>query len=460
MKTSLKILFALTALLVFTAAAYASEKPAITVVYTGEMHGELRPTLACGGELQGGLARRMTILEEQRAAKNNNLLFIDNGGFFADPESTNQELTAVSGLEILDYMGLDAMNLGKREFYFGLDFLAEQAKKVSFPFISTNIQGKEELPWLKKYVIKEIGGHKIAILGVTPISEFTGEYGQPSLLENITIETPLMAIKQTMAEIGKQADAVILLSQLTVNQTASLVKLAPGINMAVAQSDKRTCETTRKPGQIIAASGIKGQFLLSTEITINNGRVEVTPNPPVALDGSVEHVQIIDKMIDDPIVQQHKMQQAAVKAAIAQRKLQDANNPAPVKTYQTKEEFMAAVAERKKLLANNPAPQNTYPTKAEYLAAVAAKKAAQKKQQPESATEENKPEAAAEITDDSGDEIIGGPDGEIIGGTVIRNGQVVPATIRRKRTKRAQAILDRQEAERKAAAEAAKGAQP
>ncbi len=67
----------------------------------------------------------------------------------------------------MERMGYDALNLGGPEFNFGKEFLEQTRSLVSFPYIASNLlYGGSRLPWTREYVIKEVGGIKVAILGI------------------------------------------------------------------------------------------------------------------------------------------------------------------------------------------------------------------------------------------------------------------------------------------------------
>lgn len=247
------------------------------------------------------------------------------------------------GLDVLSYTGLDAMNLSQREFFFGPVYLADRAKDITFPFISTNISSKFPMPWLKKYIIKEIGKQKVAILGVLPENSFTS-YVNPLFVQNLKIEAPEKALKETIAEIKDQAKIFILLSQLNVEETGELLKKIPEINLAVAHSEDKMCTMTDDPGQIIVPNSVNGQFFLTADISVDSeGKVKVSQNPPLPLDDSVNHTADIDAMILTPF-NEAKVQRMAAKRAAAEK----LSTPGTVGLKPlSKEEFFAEVNKRK-----------------------------------------------------------------------------------------------------------------
>ena len=85
----------------------------------------------------------------------------------------------------MNHIGYDALNLGTREFHLGLDFLESVSSALSFPFLSSNlVHEKSRLTWLKDYIIKNVGGLRVAILGVMP-SHALEKVPNPERVENL-----------------------------------------------------------------------------------------------------------------------------------------------------------------------------------------------------------------------------------------------------------------------------------
>jgi len=74
-------------------------------------------------------------------------------------------------IELMNTMRFDAAVVGNHEFDFGQDVLKKRIREAKFPILGANVEGLEGL---MPYVIKEIAGIRIAVLGVvtdeTPVS--------------------------------------------------------------------------------------------------------------------------------------------------------------------------------------------------------------------------------------------------------------------------------------------------
>jgi len=164
----------------------------------------------------------------------NPVLLLDCGGFFPNKFSrTTQEFIADVGLKAVNVMGYTAMNLGTGEFSLGVNFLKEKSADLNFPLVASNLSYADSTsPFTKKYVITQAGSLKVAILGVMypGILEKMPRSGTFGVVEIIP---PDEALKALLPRIKKEADIVILLSQLGLSETKRLVDTLEGIDLAI-----------------------------------------------------------------------------------------------------------------------------------------------------------------------------------------------------------------------------------
>ena len=127
----------------------------ILILYTSDVH--------CGVAQGWGYAGLYAAKEN--LSKDYNVLLVDDGDAIqGEPIGTMTRGEAV--IDIMNVMGYDVAIPGNHEFDYGVDRFLELTKKANFPYISCNFNKEGELvfePWL----IKEIGGVKIAFVGVT-----------------------------------------------------------------------------------------------------------------------------------------------------------------------------------------------------------------------------------------------------------------------------------------------------
>lgn len=157
-----------------TAAAPAPETLDITVLGTTDVHGHVYPTNYYGdkGDEPVGLARVYTLVKKLRSERAHTLM-VDSGDCLQgtpltyhsariDTKPTNPMVLA------MNYMNYDAFCVGNHEYNYGIPYIMKARGEAHYPFLSGNIfkPGTDE-PIYTPYIIKEVAGAKVAILGFT-----------------------------------------------------------------------------------------------------------------------------------------------------------------------------------------------------------------------------------------------------------------------------------------------------
>src|SRR4051794_17301997 len=159
----------------------------VTILATTDMHGNLLAwAYYTAKPADRGLAKIATLIKSARAA-NPNTLLIDCGDTIqgAPLESVYQyyvrhgslplgvrlsePLTGDPMMRAMNALGYDAMVVGNHEFNFGLKNLAAARATAQFPWLSANTKttpGSSDKPF-QPYIVKTVGGVKIAVVGVT-----------------------------------------------------------------------------------------------------------------------------------------------------------------------------------------------------------------------------------------------------------------------------------------------------
>ncbi len=130
-KTLLAIISGLCCVLLFLSPTYAASKH-LTLVYTGNLDGELEP---CGCSLEGdfgGLRRQATMIDRLRKKKPH-LFFISSGGFLRS-ESVHDRLTGEYILKGINALKYDAIGVQWTDLAYGMDFI----KADKLPWVASN----------------------------------------------------------------------------------------------------------------------------------------------------------------------------------------------------------------------------------------------------------------------------------------------------------------------------------
>lgn len=155
--------------------AYASKDTVnITILGTSDVHGNvINWSYEDGKEIEETSLAKIYSLVEKVRKENPNTLLLDNGdtvqGTILTDDLYNVKLEEKHPvIDVMNFMGYDSMTLGNHEFNFGLDLVDKIVKEAEFPILSANIYNKKDNSYfVKPYIIKEVGGVKIGILGLT-----------------------------------------------------------------------------------------------------------------------------------------------------------------------------------------------------------------------------------------------------------------------------------------------------
>ncbi|MGQ9700325.1 MAG: 5'-nucleotidase C-terminal domain-containing protein [Candidatus Bipolaricaulaceae bacterium] len=177
------------------------------------------------------LAKVATLAEEIRSQQPS-LLFLHAGDQFLG----TLYFTVHKGMadaEVLNLLGISAMALGNHEFDEGPGGLARFAGMVNFPLLSANCDVSNE-PLLsgkiKPYVVLEVAGEKVGIIGVTtPDTAWSSSPGP-----NVSFTDPIQAARSAVSTLSEQGvDVIIVLSHLGWNNDLALAQSVTGIDVIV-----------------------------------------------------------------------------------------------------------------------------------------------------------------------------------------------------------------------------------
>ncbi len=115
-----------------------------------------------------------------------------------------------SVIELMNLMRFDAMVVGNHEFDFGQEVLKKRISEARFPILGANVKGMEGL---KPYVIKELEGIKIAVIGV--VTEDTPVSTSPKNVMGLEFLSPVTTDGEIYPRIkGTVSDLILVLSHI------------------------------------------------------------------------------------------------------------------------------------------------------------------------------------------------------------------------------------------------------
>jgi 2',3'-cyclic-nucleotide 2'-phosphodiesterase/3'-nucleotidase len=159
-----------------TAQRTAPSRAHVVILSTTDMHGRVFPIDYYTNKYDnGGIAKVATLVKEAR--KNDpDLLLLDSGDtiqgtpleYFHNKRNNTPPDPMMLAMNALHY---DAMAVGNHEYNFGLQVLEKARREAQFPWLSANtcnnqVKG-DPTNYYKPYIIKEVQGVRIGVLGLT-----------------------------------------------------------------------------------------------------------------------------------------------------------------------------------------------------------------------------------------------------------------------------------------------------
>jgi len=160
-------------LLVIAGRASAPSRTHVVIVSTTDMHGRIFPIDYYTNKYDNvGIAKVATLVKDAR--KNDpDLLLLDSGDtiqgtpleYFHNKRHNTPPDPMMLAMNALHY---DAMAVGNHEYNFGLKVLEKARSEAQFPWLSANTYDKGTArTHYKPYIVKEVGGVRIGVLGLT-----------------------------------------------------------------------------------------------------------------------------------------------------------------------------------------------------------------------------------------------------------------------------------------------------
>jgi len=206
----------------------------IVVLGTTDLHGNLYPVDYYTDKADNrGLAKIATLVKQVRK-ENPNVLLIDSGDtiqgtpleYFHNKKNNGPPDPMMLGMNALNY---DSMTVGNHEYNFGLQVLEKARSEAKFPWLSANTYNKgTNKTHYQPYIVKEIEGVRIAVLGLTtpgiPNWENAPNYA------GLEFREPLSEARKWVPVLrGKEhADLVVIAMHMGLEQDLRTGEINPG----------------------------------------------------------------------------------------------------------------------------------------------------------------------------------------------------------------------------------------
>ncbi|MCE1247607.1 MAG: bifunctional metallophosphatase/5'-nucleotidase [Firmicutes bacterium] len=237
----------------------------MTILHTNDMHGHAEAMVKKGEDESaetGGLANLAGLIKQEKA-KNRNATLVLDAGDISSGTPLSDHFKAIPMLESMNEIGYDAMTVGNHEFDRGRQSLETLVDKADFPILGANIHAANTGKKLntKPYVIKDVNGIKVGILGLTTPDAAT--FMPKEDRATVKISDPIKTAKAEIRNMKKDgAEFVVVLSHLGFNEDRRLAKAVDGINVIVGGHSHTELRSYKKENNTyIVQAGSDGNFL-------------------------------------------------------------------------------------------------------------------------------------------------------------------------------------------------------
>lgn len=268
----------------FCTAAFCAEKSKnIVILYTNDVHSAVDANIGYAG---------ITAMKNDLREQNKYVLLVDSGDIIqGDPLCTLSKGTDI--VDIFNRAGYDYMTLGNHEFDYGLEQLSNFLDRLNVQCLNCNITYSgtktNALAKTKPYAIKQLGGKKLAFIGVTTPDTYTStrpvffkENGKTVYSffggRRASVEGLAKTVQEYVNECRRKgADYVIVLSHLGDSESKFnsrlLIRNSYGIDVVLDGHDHHVI-----PHEICKNRDNKDVLLTSTGTRFANaGKLTLTP---------------------------------------------------------------------------------------------------------------------------------------------------------------------------------------
>jgi len=278
----------------------------IRILHVNDFHGFAEPHQPLGSsEMVGGIAYLAARAKELRREKPSLLLA---AGDMIQGNNWANLFQGESVIRVMNGMRFDAMVVGNHEFDFGQDVLRTRISEAQFPVLGANV---EWLEGLKPYVVLELGGLKVAVIGV--VTEDTPVSTHPRNVVGLKFQSPQETLKRWVAALQGTSDVIIALSHCGYPADRKLAENVPGIHVIVGgHSHTKLAEPAVVGNTVIVQAWEHGKVLGVLDLTWEEGRL-------MKWEGRLEEVRPEPGEVDQPVQTIVEEYEGRLDAALSQK---------------------------------------------------------------------------------------------------------------------------------------------
>lgn len=243
----------------------------ITTMSTSDIHGNMVPYTPSGSSIEVGGSARAAWLFDEAERRNPNTLIIDGGDSPYNTDLANISL-GKSSVDVMNAQGYDATVLGNHDFDYSFENLLSLADRAEYAMLSANTYWKDGTypEQFEPYIIKEVDGVKVAIVGLTDDgSKATTHYANT---QDIDFHDQWEVGQEVVAKADAESDVVILLSHLHGGNNTVPTKI-DGIDMEIGGGNDIFGRPLNIEGTVVVNPGGVGTCVNQTNLNLKDGKV-------------------------------------------------------------------------------------------------------------------------------------------------------------------------------------------
>ena len=299
----------------------------ISILHTTDLHGHILPTSDYAGNADlGGFARCVTQIRRWRR-QNRNSILIDVGDVYQGTDVSLRTNGALM-IDLFNHFKYDAWIVGNHEFDWGVETFADALAKSEMPVLAANMHGKASgeistnpFAKIQPYILKEVDGIKIAIVGVTtPGMPF---WLRPEFIRGFDFEYSVEPVRRAMIKAKSEgADAIVLAGHMGLKPRSGGDDFANNVGALTSEFPEVAAFIAGHTHQTIPSRLTNGVLLTQADhFGIHVGRLDLAfDRASKKLLYREAHCELMDNRIpiDHGVVSRAKPQLDASASALAQ----------------------------------------------------------------------------------------------------------------------------------------------
>lgn len=220
--------------LVLVARSFVPDRVQITILGTTDLHGNINPIDYYTNKPDNrGLAKVATLIKRIRK-EHSNVLLIDSGDTIQGSplesfHGRKNNAPVDPMMLVMNSLNYDAMAVGNHEYNFGLKVLEKARGEANFPWLSANTYDiAKQQPHYKPYIVKEVAGVRIGILGLT--TPGVPNWDNPPNYAGLEFHEPVSEARKWVPILREKekADVVIIAMHMGLGEDLRTGEVSPG----------------------------------------------------------------------------------------------------------------------------------------------------------------------------------------------------------------------------------------